>query len=172
MRASPLSRPRTRMGRKPEESGPEGCCRAAWRRPTAAPATRGLGSQLLDVGCEASGGPQGPAESDRPLPLQPCGLGHETLGRSNGPTCRSRAQHVALLTQLHRDPPPPSPGRGFSNQQPKSKKAPGPAASPPPTPCPLRHVADLEICLSLHQCSHWWSGQTTQAAWVLASSSR
>lgn len=59
---------------------------------------------------------------------------------------------------------PPSPGRGFSNQQPKSR---GPRTSgvSTPAPAPLRHVADAEVCLSLHQCSHWWSrGKTLEAA--------
>lgn len=104
-------------------------------------------------------------------PYQPCGLGHE-LGRSNGPTSQVRGLNTwPLLTQLHRDPPHPPQGGASPANSPRAE-APGPAASPPPPLPPLRHVADAEVCLSLHQCSHWWSrAKPWRQPWVLTSSS-
>lgn len=56
-------------GREPEGVGAQrGCCRA--RLVThGSPSCPGLSSQLLDVGCEATGGPQGPQSRTGLCPL-------------------------------------------------------------------------------------------------------
>lgn len=66
---APLSRPRQGWGREPEGVGAQrGCCRAHLVT-HGSPSRPGLGSQLLDVGCEATGGPQGPQSRTGLCPL-------------------------------------------------------------------------------------------------------